>query len=325
MKDRKTILVAEDLDSIRFAIKEFLSGEFNVHCAQDGESALAILDEHEVDFLLTDIRMPGMGGLELIQKVHSLYPRIKYALMTAYNVNEFIEFARRHHILNIIPKTTCLDLRLIKTMITKNLYGNIFGVDKYFENVTEISGDLSAIKHKLADASLQTENLFLKIKVHCEADANKACDFATKYLISKKSPTVIRQVTDELVSNALTYGASQSENEMRAVFLKPFDLAFGVLDQKYVVSITDYNGTLTADEILYRLERHLKLDPATELPVGITDMHGRGLFISREELDQIVFNIETGVKTEIIGILTPNLAPKNRSLSIYVAESGNRS
>ena len=110
-----TVLVVDDIESIRFAIADYLKSDFNVFDAGNGEEALKLMAEHKVDLVITDIRMPIMGGLDLIMKISRAYPYVKYALMTAYNVNDYIHFVRKHHIWNIIPKTAFLDLHFIKS------------------------------------------------------------------------------------------------------------------------------------------------------------------------------------------------------------------
>ena len=55
-----------------------------VGCAGNGEEALQMLLEHDAHVLLTDIRMPGLSGLQLVQKVHELGLQIDIILLTSY-------------------------------------------------------------------------------------------------------------------------------------------------------------------------------------------------------------------------------------------------
>jgi len=52
--------------------------------AESGELALQCVDQHKPDLVLTDLRMPGMDGLELIKKLHQTHPQIPIIMMTAY-------------------------------------------------------------------------------------------------------------------------------------------------------------------------------------------------------------------------------------------------
>ncbi|HJX14608.1 MAG TPA: response regulator, partial [Candidatus Deferrimicrobiaceae bacterium] len=70
MADR--ILVVDDEESMRDVLRRLLSAEgYSVSLAENGKVALALLEQERFDFLLCDIRMPGMGGLELLREITS--------------------------------------------------------------------------------------------------------------------------------------------------------------------------------------------------------------------------------------------------------------
>ncbi|HSQ53922.1 MAG TPA: response regulator, partial [Candidatus Bathyarchaeia archaeon] len=68
MTDR--ILVVDDEESMRDVLYRLLSAEgYLVSLAENGRSALAQLERNRFDFILCDIRMPEMGGLELLREI----------------------------------------------------------------------------------------------------------------------------------------------------------------------------------------------------------------------------------------------------------------
>ncbi|MCA1816582.1 MAG: sigma-54 dependent transcriptional regulator [Acidobacteria bacterium] len=68
---RARILVAEDEANLRLVLqKELERAGHDVRVAADGEAALKLLEESNVDVLLTDISMPRMDGMELLRRVH---------------------------------------------------------------------------------------------------------------------------------------------------------------------------------------------------------------------------------------------------------------
>ena len=79
------ILVVDDDSLIRDYLNETLcrSG-FNVELAGAGEEALEKIRKTEYDIVLSDIRMPNMGGMELLQAVKQYLPNAKVVMMTAY-------------------------------------------------------------------------------------------------------------------------------------------------------------------------------------------------------------------------------------------------
>jgi len=56
----------------------------DVTVAHSGEEGWELFDKNNADMLFTDLRMPGMGGLELLSKVHAAAPRTSIVVMTAY-------------------------------------------------------------------------------------------------------------------------------------------------------------------------------------------------------------------------------------------------
>ncbi|MBI3396272.1 MAG: response regulator [Spirochaetia bacterium] len=326
-----SILVVDDIESIRYAIRDFLKPYYEVYEAEDGYAALAVMEKHQIEFVLTDIRMPGMGGLELIAAIRERYPHVLYALMTAYNVNDYVQYARIHKIWNIIPKTTFLDLRFIHVMLDKLLTGNIFGAELYFPGAGREKAAFPLLykmaKHR--DVPLKHGTLYV-CRVETAEENSHVSEMVGDILHGAGAPTVIRQVLEEITSNAISWApgkgtgkqdeaeAQRKKSQVPHTFSasSAYELGFGILEENAVISVTDYHGTLDREEILYRLERHVTLDE-NGLPLGLGDSHGRGLFISREHMDHLVFNIEPGVKSEVIGILSLEPGDRNRALSIF--------
>ncbi len=81
----KHLLLVDDEDPLREVVAERLSGQgFDVQQAASGEQALAKLAEFAFDILLTDLRLPGMGGRELVQAALERYPDIIAIIITGY-------------------------------------------------------------------------------------------------------------------------------------------------------------------------------------------------------------------------------------------------
>ena len=80
------ILVADDQESIIDLVERTLAEAFGcyVKSVVSGDEALAILGEERFDILLTDMRMPGVHGLALIEQVAASWPDMHIAVMTGY-------------------------------------------------------------------------------------------------------------------------------------------------------------------------------------------------------------------------------------------------
>ena len=80
-----TILVADDDDSLRRVLEfQLRDGGYEVLTAPDGLKALDIFTGREVDCLITDLRMPGLTGLELLRRVGAIKNETPVIVITAY-------------------------------------------------------------------------------------------------------------------------------------------------------------------------------------------------------------------------------------------------
>ena len=85
MADKPRILVVDDEDVVRESLREwFIEDGYPVDTAADAREALKKIEEAVWDILLLDIKMPGMDGLELQQKVRTILPDAIIIIITAY-------------------------------------------------------------------------------------------------------------------------------------------------------------------------------------------------------------------------------------------------
>jgi len=83
------ILVVDDEKAARKSLADILRLEgYDVETAEDGATALGMFEEQSFDLLLLDIRMPGMDGVEVMQKVVELSPDTQIVLLTAHGSME---------------------------------------------------------------------------------------------------------------------------------------------------------------------------------------------------------------------------------------------
>jgi len=81
----KTVLVVEDEDVVRGLVQQVLEGVgFQVLVAQDGAEALGLAQSRHVDVLLTDLRMPNLGGRDLATRLRASHPALKVVYMSGY-------------------------------------------------------------------------------------------------------------------------------------------------------------------------------------------------------------------------------------------------
>jgi DNA-binding NtrC family response regulator len=83
---RKTVLLVDDEEGFLLSLADALAAFDDWLCvliAADGETALDLLHSHDVALLLTDIKMPGMDGFELLERARSSHPNVRTMVMTS--------------------------------------------------------------------------------------------------------------------------------------------------------------------------------------------------------------------------------------------------
>lgn len=85
---KKTVLIADDEEKMRRVLEVNLQDQYRILLARDGEEALQLFKENEVNLLLADMKMPGRDGISLLHEVKRLRPEIPVILITAYGTIE---------------------------------------------------------------------------------------------------------------------------------------------------------------------------------------------------------------------------------------------
>lgn len=99
------VLIAEDEDRMRRVLELLLSNmEVEIESVQDGEDALKVLDEEGFDVVITDLKMPKMDGLQLLQKIKERNPGIPIILITAFGTIESAVYAMKEGAFDYITK-----------------------------------------------------------------------------------------------------------------------------------------------------------------------------------------------------------------------------
>lgn len=112
---RHSILVVEDDPISRSILEKYLKGErFDVTVAQDGADALEKLSESRFDIVLSDIRMPRMSGLELIQAMNDREIHTPAIFLTAITDQEFEVKSLRLGASDFIRKPIRKDILLLR-------------------------------------------------------------------------------------------------------------------------------------------------------------------------------------------------------------------
>jgi DNA-binding NtrC family response regulator len=113
---KATVLIAEDDRAFTAELAKTLSGEgYEISCARDGAEALRLLAEKPFDVGLIDLAMPGVDGLEVLNRAAELFPAIPLIMITGYATIDHAIQATRLGAYDFIEKPFNLD-RLLLTL-----------------------------------------------------------------------------------------------------------------------------------------------------------------------------------------------------------------
>jgi len=140
------ILVADDEESMRWVLSKALKRKgFSVDLAHDGRQALALIQENSYDLAILDIKMPGISGLDLLDKVRELKSDLLVVIMTAEASMKNAVEAMKRGAYDYITKP--FDLDVIDAIIEK------------VERAREVAGQVSLLKHELKDRYQVEKNI----------------------------------------------------------------------------------------------------------------------------------------------------------------------
>jgi len=79
------LLIIDDEDKLRSLLKRILELEdYQVYTVGNAQAALTLLQKESIDVVLSDVKLPDMNGLDLLEQIKSLYPSIEVVMLTAY-------------------------------------------------------------------------------------------------------------------------------------------------------------------------------------------------------------------------------------------------
>src|SRR5437899_8274991 len=104
-----TILIVDDEKHTRDGLRRLLEDEYDVYVAEDIGGAISVLERETVDLLLTDLRLAGEDGMQLIERALAMpHPPI-CIMMTAYGSVDTAVEAMKHGAYDFVTKPINLD------------------------------------------------------------------------------------------------------------------------------------------------------------------------------------------------------------------------
>jgi len=83
MSDSAEVLVVDDDDGVALTYRQYLEPDYDIYTAYDGEAALDVLEDEDIDVVLLDRMMPGLSGREVLEEIRDREFGCRVAMVTA--------------------------------------------------------------------------------------------------------------------------------------------------------------------------------------------------------------------------------------------------
>lgn len=201
-KEALTILVVEDNVDMRGYIRSILREQYNVLEAANGEEALHILNSNPVDFIVSDLMMPVMDGIELSRRVKDTFTisHIPFLMLTARTSQEARLESYRMGVDEYLLKPfdeTLLLTRIQNILENRKRYQRKFTLDMDVDvlNMEEESGDKKFLNQVMEVIKENYKNSYFEVSDFSEAVG------VSKSLLNKKLQSLIGQSAGQFIRN----------------------------------------------------------------------------------------------------------------------------
>lgn len=163
MSARGRILIIDDNEEFAENIKEILEDEhLHAKVAHDGPNGLSMLAEDEFDLVITDMKMPGMNGLEVIRFIKEKWPALPVIVISAYARDELLDQAEREGALGILSKPVDMDYLTRFVQKVANSDNKILIVeddDDMRSNLSSVVSDIDSIVPVTAPSQAEADRI----------------------------------------------------------------------------------------------------------------------------------------------------------------------
>jgi DNA-binding NtrC family response regulator len=115
MKNIKVLLVDDEKDFVNSLSERIQMRELDSKIAYDGEQALELVTDEIPDVVVLDLRMPGIDGLEVLERLKKNYPKVQVIILTGHGSDEDEKVSKRLGAYDYLQKPVSID-KLIRSI-----------------------------------------------------------------------------------------------------------------------------------------------------------------------------------------------------------------
>src|SRR5580698_6669122 len=149
-KPRRTLLIVDDEEGPRQSLRVVFKEDYALLVASNGHDALELARKHKINAAVLDIRMTGMSGTEVLEKIKVIQPAIEVIMLTAYETVDTIRQALRLGACDYLNKP--FDVSSIRKAVSTAMERHSFA-----DEIRANNERLAALQVELHDQKLQEE------------------------------------------------------------------------------------------------------------------------------------------------------------------------
>lgn len=273
------ILLVDDSATDRRLIEGLLSKheQFEIDTAEDGLVALGKMIEKLPDVVVTDMQMPNMDGLRLVDSIRALYPRVPVILITGEGSEDLAARALQRGAAGYVPKARCAALlpdtieHVMELIRTDTSFERIIDRATLCQFDFEIENDCSLIAPLLELAQRMCVGLGICDEANC-VQIGVALEHAILNAIYHGNLEIVHQsASDEaLIESRLAQSAYRDRRVLIEVRITPSEARFLVRDEGSGFNVKEV--------------------AANGRKMALTGAAGRGLFLMWAFMDTVTFD-----------------------------------
>jgi len=141
-KRRGTLLIVDDEEGPRLSLRVIFKDAYDLLMAEDGPTAIELAQKNQIDVAVLDIRMAGMSGIEVLERLRFVQPEIEAVMITAFETTDTIRQALRLRAADYINKP--FDIATIRNAVNSAMQRRLLEgeIHSSAEKVNELLNEL---------------------------------------------------------------------------------------------------------------------------------------------------------------------------------------
>src|SRR5665213_3412200 len=141
-KRRGMLLIVDDEEGPRMSLRVIFKDNYDLLMAEDGPTAIELAQKHDIDVAILDIRMAGMSGIEVLERLRFVQPEIEAIMITAFETTDTIRQALRLRACDYLNKP--FDIATIRAAVNGAMQRRMLEgeIHTSAEKVHELLGEL---------------------------------------------------------------------------------------------------------------------------------------------------------------------------------------